>query len=195
MSGSIHRRGFLSRGLLLSTGLAAGCRLGDARARAHPEPACSAPPTEADIEGPYYLAGAPRRRRLDGEGAPLLLRGRVVGPDCRPLGGATLDVWHADHGGGYDEDGYRFRAVLVADDDGRYDLRTIVPGRYLNGRTYRPAHIHVKVRAAGRRTLTTQIYFEGDPYNGVDPFLRPSNVRPATERGGVREMEFDFVLG
>ena len=33
------------------------------------------------------------------------------------------------------------------------------------------AFIHVKVYAPGYAPLTTQLYFKGDPYNAIDPFI------------------------
>ena len=41
-------------------------------------------------------------------------------------------------------------------------FRTILPGKYLNGNSFRPSHIHFKISAPGFSTLTTQLYFEGD---------------------------------
>jgi protocatechuate 3,4-dioxygenase beta subunit len=153
--------------------------------------------TESNIEGPYYLAGAPVRRRLADAaslGTRLSLRGRVLSSRCEPLGGARLEVWHADHRGAYDLRGYSFRASVIAAADGSFVLDTIVPGRYLNGQSYRPAHIHFKLQAAAHQSLTTQLYFAGDPYNKADPFIRRSLiVRPRSERG-VLTADYDFVL-
>ena len=76
----------------------------------------------------------------------------------------------------------------------RYRLSTIVPGRYLNGPQYRPAHVHVKVRARGFAELTTQLYFPDDPYNDVDPFIHRSLVM-GMEKAKDRALgHFDFVL-
>jgi catechol 1,2-dioxygenase len=69
-----------------------------------------------------------------------------------------------------------------------------VPGRYLNGRRYRPTHVHVKLRAAGHRELTTQLYFEGDPYNAGDDFIVSSLIMKHTKQDGARRASFDFVL-
>jgi protocatechuate 3,4-dioxygenase beta subunit len=153
--------------------------------------------TAANIEGPFYKPGAPHRAVLvDGKdrGERLVIAGSVLTPDCEPVANAELDVWHADASGGYDLDGFYFRGVLVTDERGRYELRTIVPGRYLNGDRYRPAHVHVKLRAAGHRTLTTQLYFAGDPYNDGDPFIVESLIMQAKKIGDTRRAAFDFVL-
>lgn len=159
--------------------------------------ACVAAATADNIEGPFYKRGAPSRGVLvaaGDDGERLALAGRIRSTSCAPIAGAVMDVWHADARGGYDLEGFKFRGTMTADAHGRWQLRTIVPGRYLNGRRYRPAHIHVKVRARGYRPLTTQLYFEGDPYNEGDPFLEPSLVMAHAKERDVRRARFDFVL-
>jgi protocatechuate 3,4-dioxygenase beta subunit len=153
--------------------------------------------TADNIEGPFFTAGAPYRATLVANGDPgerLRLAGVVRGVDCRPLADAELELWHANANGDYDLDGYKFRAALRVAADGAWRVDTIVPGRYLNGARYRPAHIHAKVRAAGHRELTTQLYFAGDPYNDGDPFIEPSLVMSHRVADGVRRAAFDFVL-
>ncbi len=60
-------------------------------------------PTGADVEGPFYLPGAPHRVALappEEPGVRLVVRGRIVGPDCTtPVPGALLDLWQADTNG------------------------------------------------------------------------------------------------
>ena len=161
--------------------------------------------TEANIEGPFFRPDAPMCQvseqghcvlsRPDTPGRAVTITGRVLDRQCRPVRGARLEIWHADHEGAYDHEGFAFRGRLDSDEAGRYRLDTIVPGRYLNGDTYRPAHIHVKVRVPGRRVLTTQLYFAGDPYNRKDPFIRRSLVMKLEERaGGPAKGMFDFVV-
>lgn len=162
-----------------------------------PVAACAAVPTADNIEGPFYKRGAPHRSVLvgpDDAGERLHLTGTLRTTRCEPIGGAAIDVWQANAVGAYDLDGFRFRGALVTDPAGRWDLRSIVPGRYLNGDRYRPAHIHIKIRAAGRPGLTTQLYFAGDPYNEGDPFIDPSLVMAHALEEGVRRARFDFVL-
>lgn len=162
--------------------------------------------THANIEGPYYRAGAPERSSLMDPGVagvPIDIQGRVTGLDCeRGLAGVELDVWHATHDGHYDNDGtmhlgrerFLLRGRLRTDAEGRYRVSTIVPGRYLNGPQYRPAHVHVKVRARGFAELTTQLYFPDDPYNDIDPFIHRSLVM-GMEKAKDRALgHFDFVL-
>jgi catechol 1,2-dioxygenase len=127
------------------------------------------PVTASDVEGPYYVAGAPWTNVLVAATEPgerLLLSGTVRSSDCSPLAGAVLDVWQADAEGEYDESpgSWRLRGRQRADDAGRWSLETVIPGRYLQASGYRPAHIHFKVSADGAAPLTTQLYFAGDPY-------------------------------
>lgn len=157
-----------------------------------------APATHDNIEGPFYKEGAPNRSVLASpkdKGMPLVIAGAVQTLRCEPLEKAEIDIWQADATGAYDNDGYRFRGALLTDAKGRFHLRTIVPGRYLNGSTYRPAHIHVKVRARGHEELTTQLYFSDDPYNKKDPFIHESLIMKHRDHDGVRKARFDFVLG
>jgi protocatechuate 3,4-dioxygenase beta subunit len=161
-------------------------------------PQCEEGPTEDQIEGPFYRAGAPTKPVLvesGDDGVRLAVSGRVLSVDCAILAGAVLDIWHADADGAYDTAGFHFRGKVTADAQGAYRFDTIIPGRYLNGDTYRPAHLHLKVSAAGHVLLTTQLYFEGDPFNESDPFLHPSLVMAvADDVGGGKRSDFDFVL-
>lgn len=153
--------------------------------------------TADNIEGPYYKAGAPYNDVLIGAkeaGERLVLGGVVLGGDCTPLRDVELDIWHADAAGGYDNQGYHLRGKVATDAAGRWQVSSIIPGRYLNGRQYRPAHIHFKVRAAGHRELTTQLYFDGDPYNDVDPFIASSLIMPVDKVAAGSTCRFDFVL-
>ena len=158
---------------------------------------CSSIATAENIEGPFYKRGATSRSVLvapEDDGERLVISGTVSSTKCERLAKATIDVWQANVKGDYDLDGFRFRGRMAADAQGRWRVRTIVPGRYLNGRRYRPAHIHVKVSAPGFDTLTTQLYFDGDPYNEGDPFIDPSLIMQTSVEKKVRRAMFDFVL-
>jgi protocatechuate 3,4-dioxygenase beta subunit len=161
-----------------------------------PPPTCG-DATAANIEGPFYKKGAPHRATLveaRDAGERLTITGVVRSTDCKPITGAEMEIWHADARGAYDDDGFHFRGALATDARGRWELRSIVPGRYLNGDRYRPAHVHVKLRARGHLALTTQLYFDGDPYNDGDPFIVPSLVMAHRKDGSMRRASFDFVL-
>ncbi len=150
-------------------------------------------PTPADQEGPYYKAGAPFTDRMapaDLPGDRLILTGVVVDTDCKtPLAGAVIDLWQADSKGNYDfSDSYILRGKVKTDDQGHYRMETIVPGYY----EPRPRHIHIKVSFSGRPTLTSQIYFTGDPRAAGLP---AALLIDPVEKDGVLTAEFDIVLG
>lgn len=156
--------------------------------------------TEDDIEGPFYSEGAPV---VDGalpgvadlEGYLIELSGRVLSAGtCEPLAGATLDIWQADDAGAYDNQGFTLRGKVVTDEEGRYAVQTIVPGNYLNGAQYRPAHIHVKASAPGHAELTTQLYFPDDPYNDIDPWFDERLLVSMSPGEGIDFARFDFAL-
>lgn len=157
--------------------------------------------TDDNILGPFYRANAPFRTTLAPPNAaePLIITGAVrgAGATCRALPGALLDVWQADEVGAYDNQSpeFRFRGRLTAGADGTYELQSALPGRYLNGGTYRPRHIHLIVTHPGFVSLTTQLYFEGDPFLSSDPFVVPSLVIPLSQDGdGVWRGSFDITL-
>ena len=131
--------------------------------------------TEGDIEGPYYTPSAPERADLtEGEtGTAIEVRGTIVHTDCTtPRGGAVFDVWHADDAGAYDNEGMRLRGRITCDEDGRFTLKTVLPGRY----DVRPVrHIHFKIwdRLDGEELVTSQFYFSGDPEYNAETHTGP----------------------
>ena len=151
---SLRRRQFLLAATLLGT------------ARCVTAQQCR--PTPRDALGPFYLPNAPEQSELCSSGpdgnARLIVSGRVLGaPDCKPLAGALVEVWHADANGDYsgftrgkkDNAACLLRASIKTDAEGRYRFLTIVPAEYPG----RPQHIHYRVSHAGHATLVTQLYF------------------------------------
>ncbi len=132
--------------------------------------------TTKDILGPYYRPGAPVRNTLltgDIPGNKITIQGRVFGDDCvTPLKNALVEAWQCDTQGRYDSDSkeYTLRAGWETEGDGAYAFHTILPGKYLNGAKYRPAHIHFRVSAPGYKDLISQVYFEGDTHIKEDPW-------------------------
>ncbi|MEY2924894.1 MAG: hypothetical protein RLZZ337_1442 [Bacteroidota bacterium] len=119
-------------------------------------------------EGPFYTQNPPNLEngKLAKEAEPgtkLRISGRVLNLDCSaPIANATIDMWHANDAGSYDNVGYNLRGKIQTNNEGFYLFETIKPGKYLNGNKYRPSHIHFKISASGFSTLTTQLYFSGD---------------------------------
>jgi protocatechuate 3,4-dioxygenase beta subunit len=115
-------------------------------------------------EGPYYIAGEKVRRNIT-EGRPgtrLDLRLRVVDAStCTPLGGAAVDIWHADAGGVYSGFGAGassrtfMRGIQKTDRTGLAQFQTVYPGWY----TGRTVHVHVKVHVGGNVVHTGQLFF------------------------------------
>jgi protocatechuate 3,4-dioxygenase beta subunit len=156
-------------------------------------PACVVQPEMT--EGPYFVDRRLQRSDIRIEpstgavsaGAPLALAFTVsqVGPDgCRPLPGATVDVWQCDSAGRYsgvtdpgDGDALSalsfLRGAQVTDEQGRAAFLTIYPGWYRG----RAVHIHFKIRTStpmGQAwEFTSQLFFDDaltDRVHGADPY-------------------------
>jgi catechol 1,2-dioxygenase len=162
--------------------------------------------TSADVPGPFYLPGAPKRTSLAdrGEkGVRIRVRGTVYGSDCRtPLRRALLDVWQADAEGHYHDanEQYRLRGQILTDERGRYEFETVRPGNYKMGEGWRPAHIHFTISSPDHEPLTTQLYFRGDPYlthDACGPRCHsddPHRIVSLEMDGNLRAATFDVVL-
>jgi protocatechuate 3,4-dioxygenase beta subunit len=158
-------------------------------------------PTPATTEGPFYPDRLPADRDADlarvagragtAQGRLLYVSGRVLDARERPMVNARIELWQANAHGRYihsadgdasgpldpDFQGY---AALTTDAEGRYRIRTVLPGRY-PGRT---RHLHFNF-AGGRAKLTTQMFFEGERANdgdGVFHALTRDERRAATGR-------------
>jgi len=149
--------------------------------------------TLRQTEGPFFKPSSPERTELAEAGMagqPIELVGFVLSRACKPVAGALLDFWHADNRGQYDNSGFRLRGHQFTDANGRYRLRTIVPGIYV-GRT---RHFHVKVQPRDGRVLTTQLYFPREPENRHDGLFRRELLMRTTENAGSLAARFDFVV-
>jgi catechol 1,2-dioxygenase len=165
----------------------------------------AARPTPAEVLGPFFRKGAPNTPRLHkpgDPGFPLRVEGRILNTRGEKVPGAFVDVWHADHAGLYDVEGYRYRSKIAAGDACAYGLETIMPGHYPD----RPAqHIHYIISAPGHRTLITQAYFATDPFFEGDPDKHYAKRGIVSSRELVRtvklfeqnpraEITFDIIL-
>ncbi|WP_119166128.1 chlorocatechol 1,2-dioxygenase [Algihabitans albus] len=146
--------------------------------------------SHAAIQGPYFREGAPHVeetlaiRDEDKDQPRMVLRGSVTDLNGRPVAGAVIDVWHSTPEGRYsgvhgDIPLEFYRGKITTDKDGRYEVRSIMPvpyqipnqgptgallETYMNGHSWRPAHVHYWVHAEGYRDLISQAYFEGGKY-------------------------------
>lgn len=179
--------------------------------------------TKGTIEGPYYLPNQAKvgsegtlPMRPDEAGTPLVLSGQVRDLDGNAIAGAEVDLWQADDEGYYSgfaphiPDG-NLRGVATTDGEGRFSVRTIQPAPYQiphDGPTgqlleaagwhaWRPAHLHIMVRAEGCRTITTQLYFAAGEYLEADvaSATKPELIiDPVDDGTGTRRSSYDFEL-
>jgi catechol 1,2-dioxygenase len=138
--------------------------------------------TTNDILGPFYKPNAPLQQDLTYKGlkgSVITLKGTVYKSDCvTPLENALVEIWHANADGEYDNQSNNFyqRASWFTNKKGEYEFKTILPGKYLNGNQFRPAHIHFRVSEKERKELISQIYFKGDPHITNDPWASKSKA-------------------
>jgi catechol 1,2-dioxygenase len=185
--------------------------------------------TSSAILGPFYKENAPLLTekpyvlpmRPDEPGEPLVFRGTVTGTDGAPVANALIDVWHATNDGVYTffdpslPDEYLLRGRFHTDADGSFEFHSIVPVPYqipsqgptgylmetvLGRHSWRPAHLHLTITADNCVPLTTQLYFEGDPYLDSDSCSAVKNdlvigLHKGEQDGkAITEAKFDFVL-
>lgn len=189
------RRTLLGAGAF-AAGSLFGIRTNFAQAPLQPTPAChdGDEATLAQTEGPFFKPSSPERIELieaGMAGQPIELAGFVLSRNCKPVAGVLLDFWQADGNGNYDNSGFRLRGHQFTDADGRFRLKTVVPGAYV-GRT---RHIHVKVQPRGGRVLTTQLYFPGEAKNRSDGLFRKELLVRTAKNQGWLAGRFDFVIG
>ncbi len=121
------------------------------------------------------------------EGAPIgqriIVSGRVLDEQGRPVPRTVMEIWQANAAGRYIHSGDNWDAPLdpnftgagrvVTDEKGRYRYVTIRPGAYPWGNhrnAWRPAHIHLSLLGPAFATrLVTQLYFPDDPLIEIDP--------------------------
>jgi len=145
-------------------------------------------------EGPYYTPGSPERQAIAGKGTAgkkLVVEGRVMDRNGKPIAHAWLDFWQADGNGEYDNEGFNLRGYQYADNSGRYRLETVRPMDYM----MRAPHIHAKVRAKeGSPVLTVQLYFPGEKKNATDPLFEKGTVMDVKDTAEGQKATFDFVV-
>ncbi|MEO8451327.1 MAG: protocatechuate 3,4-dioxygenase subunit beta [Gemmatimonadota bacterium] len=195
----------------------------------HPkQPLILVPHTLSEITGPVFGPGRvgpldhDLTRQYDAEplGERIIVEGRVVDEDGRPVPNTLLEVWQANAAGRYAHKNDIHGAPLdpnfsgagraLTDGAGRYRIVTIKPGAYPwpnHPNAWRPAHIHFSL--LGRSfvsRLVTQMYFPGDPLLAFDPIfnsvpgdrarqrLIASFDRTVTTAGWALGYHFDVVL-
>jgi protocatechuate 3,4-dioxygenase, beta subunit len=134
-------------------------------------------------------AGAPLGERI-------IVSGRVLDEEGRPLRGALVEVWQANAAGRYLHKLDQHNAPIdpnfsgcgrtLTDGEGRYKFISIKPGAYPWGNdhnAWRPGHIHFSIFGDGLLSrLVTQMYFPGDPLLLYDPIYNSVADEKAKQR-------------
>lgn len=135
-------------------------------------------PLDNDLLANYAKTGDPIGERI-------IVHGRVLDENGRPVPNTLVEIWQANAGGRYRHKKDTYLAPIdpnfggcgrtLTDDNGFYVFRTVKPGAYpwrnwVNN--WRPAHIHISVFGTGfAQRLITQMYFEGDPLISKCPIV------------------------
>ena len=146
-------------------------------------------PLDHDMLKNYAKGGDPIGERI-------IVHGRVLDENGRPVPNTLVEVWQANAGGRYRHRNDTYLAPIdpnfggcgrcLTDEDGYYFFRTVKPGaypwrNYVN--SWRPAHIHFSIFGSGfAQRLITQMYFEGDPLIAKCPIVNTVADREATAR-------------
>jgi len=161
--------------------------------RAPSQPLVKIPHTLTEITGPLFgievvdvkACDLTRQHRGEPLGERIIVSGRVLDQDARPIRNTLIEVWQANAAGRYQHKVDQHDAPLdpnftgcghtLTDDEGRYRFVTIRPGAYPwknHYNAWRPAHIHFSLFGPAFATrLVTQMYFPGDPLIPFDPIF------------------------
>ena len=185
------------------------------RVRAPRRPLVFLPHTLSEVTGPVFGdervedGEADLTTRHDGEplGERIIVSGRVVDEDGRPVRETLIEMWQANAAGRYHHDVDRHPAPLdpnfygagrcLTDAEGRYRFVTVKPGAYPwknHDNAWRAAHIHLSLFGPAFATrLVTQMYFPGDPLFFQDPIF--NSVRdPAGRERMISSFDLDTTV-
>jgi len=159
--------------------------------RAPTRPLVMLPQTLSEVTGPVFgtdevkPGDADLTRQHAGEpiGERIIVSGRVLDENGRPVPHTLVELWQANAAGRYPHKADQHDAPTdpnftgagraLTDADGKYRFVTIRPGEYPwrnHYNAWRPAHIHFSLFGAAFATrLVTQMYFPGDPLLPFDP--------------------------
>jgi protocatechuate 3,4-dioxygenase, beta subunit len=129
-------------------------------------------------------------------GERVVVTGRIVDGDGRPVRRQLVEIWQANASGRYVHKRDQHPAPLdpnftgvgrcLTDDDGAYRFTTIKPGPYPwrnHHNAWRPAHIHFSLFGTDfTQRMITQMYFPGDPLFALDPIFQAITDQKARDR-------------
>jgi protocatechuate 3,4-dioxygenase beta subunit len=148
-----------------------------------------------------------RQHKGEPIGERIIVSGRVLDEDGRPVAGTLVEVWQANSAGRYPhrvdqhdapmDPNFTGAGRALTDKQGRYRFVTIKPGEYPwrnHYNAWRPAHIHFSLFGPAFATrLVTQMYFPGDPLLEKDPMY---NCVPdeAAKRRLISSFDWDTTI-
>ncbi len=160
--------------------------------------------TLSEITGPRFgaemvsAADADLTHFAGGEalGERIVVSGRVLDEDERPIANTLIEIWQANSAGRYAHAVDQHDAPLdphflgvgrvATDGEGKYRFVTIKPAAYPwknHYNAWRPQHIHLSLFGPAFATrLITQMYFPGDPLLALDPIFQSVPDAAARER-------------
>src|SRR5277367_1935054 len=162
--------------------------------RAPKNPSIRLEQTLTEVTGPVLADGWAGPDAVDltrgHEGAPLgeriIIAGRVLDEDTRPVPGTLLELWQCNAAGRYRHPVDQHDAPLDPNFDGVGQVVTNERGEYrwrYTQNSWRPAHIHFGVFGPAFATrLITQMYFPGDPLLALDAIYLGTADKVARER-------------
>jgi protocatechuate 3,4-dioxygenase beta subunit len=162
------------------------------------------PHTLTEVTGPLFgsesvdskACDLTRQHAGDPLGERIILSGRVLDENGRPVPHTLIELWQANAAGRYLHKVDQHDAPLdpnftgsghaLTDNEGRYRFVTIRPGEYPwknHHNAWRPAHIHFSLFGPAFATrLVTQMYFPGDPLIPFDPIFNCTADEEARNR-------------
>jgi protocatechuate 3,4-dioxygenase beta subunit len=172
--------------------------------RSPTKPLIIVPHTLTELTGPVYGQDAVQPGDEDltkqhaGEplGERIIVHGRVLDEDDRPVPNALVEIWQANACGRYIHVVDQHPAPLDpnftgagrarTDQNGYYKFITVKPGPYPWGNhhnAWRPCHIHFSLFGHSFLSrLVTQMYFPGDPLFPFDPIFNSVSDEKARNR-------------
>jgi protocatechuate 3,4-dioxygenase beta subunit len=191
------------------------------RIRSPKRPLVIIPHTLSELTGPAFGHESVRpgdedlTRQHAGEplGERIIVTGRVLQEDGRPVPNTLIEIWQANAAGRYIhvwdqhpaplDPNFSGAGRIVTDEHGRYRFVTVKPGAYPWGNhpnAWRPAHIHFSLFGPTFLSrLVTQMYFPGDPLFAYDPILNsipdPAVRERLVSRFDLETTEPDWALG
>jgi len=161
--------------------------------RAPSQPLVVLPHTLSELTAPVFGHGDVKAGDSDltsqHAGAPLgeriVVSGRVLDEDGRPVPNILVEIWQANAAGRYNhvvdqhdapiDPNFTGAGRFLTGADGQYRFMTIKPGEYPwrnHYNAWRPAHIHFSLFGQGLvQRVITQMYFPGDPLLPLDPMF------------------------